>query len=403
MALFGEKGPTRLGIDKLYESLNALFDERLKAFSQRAARLVSEWEAASKEFLYECDRFDRLNVKLELEYGWMRNVAFIESEKPIYAATLRNIIGSSKRAENAENSRERYYIELSSMGLLVDQLMAANTKHRQVVTAYGRYLKGFQNALVKMQRIKSQMEIELERTAPELEQYELVRSKILSLTESIEKRKILEQELSVLESSGSHIPAGQQKGMDTDEKSKEQKEVKLRAARERKAALSTEVNNVVASLDKLARLYDHLSPKFKFGPFIEDPIGTLSDAESYREFMNQLNDLESKAKSGALKVKSIDDAVSRISRIRDYDVFGKVSELAMLAAEERVCADEIREYEKARAEIERVQAESKRKSEGINSAKIELKTITENMAAEKAETERLFKEHYGKTLEIVTG
>lgn len=401
MALFGGGKKEEIPVKGLGTALNSCFDKKIAGFAGKAAKIAKEIENAKRDFSMACDKFDKLDIELNLEYGFWRNENFIKSQKSSYVQALKLVIAPQKPA-GAQNERERYGMELESIQTVIGEVLKTNGKFKPVVMAYPNYLSGFQNSFSRMERLAGDLKAELERTDPELEEYNEVRSHIYEMEASSDLIGALTQEIDAMR--GMPKKEEDQSVLKRLEDDREAKSKELRALKGRHESISSGLKELLLPLGKAAKSYDHSSlSKFKLTPVIENPIESLSKGEDAGEFMKRLDELKDGVEKGRISLKNKDDVLSQIARVEGYDVYGKISELKLMEKEEGALAGEIRAYENEMERIGNEKASARAAKESMEETAKKLESLKNSVIEERQNIEQLFLKYYNKQITVAVG
>ncbi len=397
----GSPGKEDVKLGELNGKIDGLFDKKVEKFAARAARLSQEIANVKREFLNACDEFDKVSAEPDLEYERWMNPNYIKGQKPLYCSALKGLFG--KDAEQiGPTAYARHSSELSALEALNGEMLRTNAKFRSVVYAYPKYMNRFKNAQHALDSLMIGLRQELERVARESGEYN-------EMVGHLYRISALTEETEVLESRLAELHAGPVSAAEEKEKETQEIEAKisaaqggLRAIEGKMADISSRVTSLFVPLEKAARLYDYFSlKKAKLADAVTNPTQKLSTENGLHEFNGLLEDMKKAIESKKLEIKKPAEALSQIERIKEANISGDFSELALLEKERQTARDEISFLSKSMNEIKSRAMEREALTKRISDTKEKLGIVSDALQKEKGVVEQLVMKYYKKKIAIV--
>lgn len=405
MALFGGKRNSEtVRPGELQRLLDSSFERKLGPFAGKAEGLKRELQAAGKRFIEACEKFGRIDPEPYTEDMYSVNVHFIKAQKALYAEALERLAKNfiANEPPRAANSYEEYLAVVSHSESVSAEILKANATFRLVVHCYPNYLRDFKRSFSSIERLDGLLRNELERKSAEFSEYKSVREAISRFESCGMELDEVGKRLGELEGGAKPADSG---ALDAGQREMAEKlaakKGELARANAEGSDLHSRIGLLTAPLERPSRKFDHLSArKRQLHAFVEDPIGTMSDAAGYAEFKEMVRQMVEAVNSGAIDVKNREETLRAASAALDSDIPSMISSFKSLQHRRSDLENEIRGIDRTLNSLKEGKTASDSAAHLMESLKREIAELEKSRDAEKAAIERLFMDDYGKSVII---
>lgn len=387
---------------QLMPYLNRCFNSSISQFDSRCKSIESRIEDLLKRFIDICDRFEisEESPEKDMEYITARvSQEVIESQKRLYIKAIREIV-SDKGDGSYENYYETHEHALKDISAKLESLSKNNNTFRHVFLSYPKHMNSFKDAFGQIDREVARLKSELERNSDSYKRYRHLRDRIEDLTTKRYRREEIREEIGDIKERMSGYGEAGHAEEDISRRADESKSRKTELERDLSKSIKS-ISSMLLPLERPARKYDYIVGKRgTLYKMVTDPIGTITDEESYGVFRYNLLSMQDAINKGEIEVKNRMDVNSEISKILESNI---LESLIRVRDIRREIESIDMAYRAAKRDMEAAHIKKRGRiemEERMGRLEIELDQIERQIETLKAEIVESFIKNYGKNIEI---
>ena len=394
--LFGRKGePRKVSIDGAMALAEESFAGRLGNMGRRTGEAAEGLGSARDQFICASEEFDGLDAEPYTEDLYNANIAFIKSQKGLYAKAISRVVGGLDLGSGSGNAYARCSGMLASAERTRDEILKTNATFKIVIHCYSDHLGSFKKAISSMEKLMGSLRGELDRHRADFERYDEISRLIARLRELGTELGSLGESASMLEEglagTESHEAKREEIRKRIDGKRSESKELEASYA-----GMSGRVSTLLAPLDRAARKLDHMpGRRARLHPFIADPVGSLTDRERYEKFRGLVQELKEGLEKGEIDVKNREEVAGNVQEALDYDLYSAVESIKGLGEGRARIAEEIKAMEEALTDIGKGKTAMEKKARDAESMRRRAEEVGTERSTTAKRVEELFDSYYG--------
>jgi len=360
----------------------AEFEARSKEFVERISK---DW----KSFNEYCKAFETEAKEPDLEDLYNVSKNGVESQKKGYVAA---IIGIGER--NKENRfgtvYEKYAMELESLAYKKDQVLQINSRFKQVLIAYAKYLENLKRSFSVIEKDTKNFELLVQSNKSRFEDYYNLRKKIEKLKEALEEIRRIEAHKST--------EASKETRSDAVEDELEKIESKLKNLHKEAETARSYVLYALSPIRRPAKKFDYGNKsEHTISMYLENPL--LIDKER-KTFEDMLERFDEYLKKSGLETKELNAIEKGIAEINSGAFANTLSKLKLLEEEYKQTEGTAKKLMKQKNEIENRRKEEIEQEMRMEEEKAKKQKKIAEVYELKGSIEADFFKCYGKQIEI---
>ncbi len=387
-----------LSIDQLAGYLQERFDAKMAGFAGECSELLERASRCKADFASACESFGSLTAEPDLEYTPNASASFVKESKSAYIKSMRALLAKHEKRADDANVYSRYKVEQEELEAFIGEVLHANGQFGLVLTAYSNDIERLRRAFTTIERANVSLKRVIAAHEPDYEDY-------ASLSDEIEKLKILTLELAALNAASAAPVANlaMQKPENSDLAAKLAAErAALKDVVDHASNLEKEIAAILLPLERSARKYAHSQvKKSRLLEYITKPTSTLVDKESRSDLLEAVKKMGAEVDAGKMQVKSMERVLGSVDAIKDGSLFRLLDEhrLAREAAA-RISAG-ITELERAESSAKSSEAQAKAVERSREEAQQRADAVRHEMQRLRQLMQQQFLDCYGTRVRIV--
>ncbi len=406
MWFFKKNSPTppeeEYTLSNLTPLLISLLDTSLNEFYSSCSGFVTLFNNSKKEFIEECKVLEKYNGEPNVEDMWAPNINSIKTQKNSYTKTLIRIL--EKEYESTFDTQYgKYKAELSIMDDTIGEMLRINSMFKVVVLSYSNELNKFKKIFANMEKSRDKLRLSIDTIQPEYKKYEEIRNKIENLYGMIEEDKLMDSNISSINSELSVLLTKDE--LSTKEKLKNilnEKNEELSSAKEKIHNMKVKISSSLMQLERAARKMDYsYKGKRSLVSFIENPEENFNDESDYKDFEKLLDDMVSLLNMDKIQIKGKEAIFPSIQKLKTSEFRDQIKQLSELNEQKKFLFDEINNLENevlSKESKSKIIQEKEKEKQQMFLRKEQLKQLT---TSTKSELIELFLKYYNRKIKVI--